>query len=534
MAGCLLAPSAAAHLAEQEKLMPSDGVADDRFGTAVDVEEPMAVVSSPFHDVAGTLGAVYVFQKNTNTDWPEVAKLTPTGAGPMDMFGEAVAIAGPYIAVGAPSTSSDTGAVYIFNGFGAVWTQTQVLTASDATPGHLFGRKLDMRGDTLVVGAPDNEATYVFRLVAGTWVEEQKITRPAGLVGDLFGTSVSLLGDELVVGAPGDDTDDVDAGSVYLFERTGTVWSEIHRFGSATPGPGDAFGEGAGIGSLYVVVGAPFDDDFGADSGAAHYFERDGSGGWISGGVLTAPAAPTAAGDHLGRDILTDTDLILISQPDGDLQGTQSGGAQTFVERAGSFFGDVMFPSDTFTGDHLGASIGMDRCWMISGAPLDDDQGENSGSAYLFLSANYTQFYCLPGISGKGCAATLSTIGTASASATSGFNVLTDGVEGGITGVYFYGTNGPQQNPWGNGTSFQCVVPPVIRMGTITSMGAPNECTGQFSMDLNATWCSTCPRPTKNPGPGTEIYLQMWYRDPTNTSNQSTSMSNAAQIGVCP
>ena len=533
LAGAVFTATASAHLIERTKLLPSDGAAGDQFGISVATDGQLAVVGAPFHVVGTDQGAVYVFQRTSPTTWPEVAKLTPTGAGPLDLFGVAVAIDGAFLAVSAPKAGLDAGAVYIFTGSGASWTQTQVLTASDTAPGQTFGAALALDGDTLAIGAPGAEATYVFRETAGTWTEEQKVTMTSPTPGDEFGISVSLWGDELLVGAPFEDTDGPEAGSAYLFTRSGSTWTQQLRFGSATPGAGDRFGRGVCIGSIFVGVGAPYDDDSGTDSGAAHYFRRNGSG-WDSEGTLTSIAAPTAAGDHVGETILVDTNLFLIGQPDGDLQGADSGGSQTFIERGdGILYGDVMFPTDTTTGDNLGKSIAQSGCWLLAGAPNDDDLGTDSGSAYVFLGTPLTTLYCLPGISGQGCVATLSAAGTASASQASGFTVTASGVDGGVNGLFFYGKNGSQQNSWGNGTSFQCVVPPVIRMGLITSTG-PDDCTGQFSQDLNATWCSTCPRPAKNPGPGVDIYLQLWYRDPTNTSNQSTSLSNAAVIGVCP
>jgi len=532
---CLLAGDAHAHLAETLKLLASDGVPGDRFGAGAALEGPLAAIGAPHHVHGGASGAVYVYLQSSTAVWPEVAELNPTGAGLQDDFGAELALGGPYLAVSAPKASADAGAVYVFNGFGATWSQTQVLTASDAGPGHSFGRSVDLDGDTLVVGAPGNEAAYVFRLVAGTWVEEQKLTLAAGLPGDLFGRSVALHGDELVAGAPGDDTDALDGGSAYLFERSGSTWTQIHRFGSATPGAGDAFGQSVCIGDLFAGVGAPFDDDLGADSGAAHRFRRNGPGSWLSEGTLTAPAAPTFAGDHLGQRIVLDTDLFAVGAPDGDLQGAGSGVAQTFSEIVGNFYGDVLFPSDNTAGNALGSSLGISSCWLISGTPMDDDLGENAGAAYIFLDAPAPQLYCIPGISGKGCVATLSTAGIPSASQASGFTVMADGVEGGINGLFYYGTTGKQQVAWGNGTSFQCVVPPVLRMGTITSTGPSGfSCAGVFAQDLNAVWCSTCPLPAKNPGAGEEILLQLWYRDPTNTSNQSTSLSNAAWISICP
>jgi hypothetical protein len=143
--------------------------------------------------------------------------------------------------------------------------------------------------------------------------------------------------------------------------------------------------------------------------------------------------------------------------------------------------------------------------------------------------------YCTAGVSAAGCQALMSASGTASASATSGFLLQASGVEGNKEGLFFIGLNGRQANPWGNGTSLQCVVPPVFRGGLLGSSGGTvGQCDGSFSQDWNALWCSTCPKPAKNPGAGAVVSGQLWYRDPQNTSNQTTSLSDAIEFHVVP
>ena len=71
----------------------------------------------------------------------------------------------------------------------------------------------------------------------------------------------------------------------------------------------------------------------------------------------------------------------------------------------------------------------------------------------------------------SGCQATLSMAGTASASASSGFTLMAASVEGAKDGLFFFGTNGFQANSWGNGSSFQCIVPPVKRAGVLFGTG---------------------------------------------------------------
>ena len=139
--------------------------------------------------------------------------------------------------------------------------------------------------------------------------------------------------------------------------------------------------------------------------------------------------------------------------------------------------------------------------------------------------------YCSAGLSASGCSATMSASGLPSATAPSGFHLMATGVEGDTRGLFFYGWNGRQANPWGNSTSFQCVQPPVKRAGLQNKAGTPNQCDGSFSQDLNAYWLT---KPNKNPGSGSVVQAQFWYRDAQNTSNQTTSLSDALEFTLVP
>ena len=161
----------------------------------------------------------------------------------------------------------------------------------------------------------------------------------------------------------------------------------------------------------------------------------------------------------------------------------------------------------------------------------------DSGDSYLAkwgCAASLTTTYCTAGTSASGCQALLSASGTPSATAASGFEISAVGVEGSKDGLFFFGTNGRQANPWGNGTSYQCVVPPVKRATALAGTGTNGQCDGAFTDDLNAFWCPTCPKPHKNPGAGATVQAQLWYRDPLSTSNQTTSLSDAIEFVVAP
>ena len=97
--------------------------------------------------------------------------------------------------------------------------------------------------------------------------------------------------------------------------------------------------------------------------------------------------------------------------------------------------------------------------------------------------------------------------------------------------MFQYGKSGRQAVPFGSGTSYECVAPPLQRTGPLTGLGTPGACDGRFEQDLNTAWQA---RPDTKPGPGTTGQAQFWYLDPLNTSNKTTSSSNAVEFTVCP
>jgi hypothetical protein len=183
--------------------------------------------------------------------------------------------------------------------------------------------------------------------------------------------------------------------------------------------------------------------------------------------------------------------------------------------------------------DGYGSSCSIWGGSILTGAPYDDQVGLDAGAAYLEERESFST-YCRAGTSASGCTAAIFASGLPSASAPSGFYLTATDVEGAKDGLFFFGTNGQQANPWGNGTSYQCVVPPVMRCGLLTGSGSAGACDGSFAQDLNALWCPSCPKPAKNPGAGAIVQAQLWYFDPASTSNQTTSFSDAIEFWTGP
>jgi hypothetical protein len=167
--------------------------------------------------------------------------------------------------------------------------------------------------------------------------------------------------------------------------------------------------------------------------------------------------------------------------------------------------------------------------WMVMGST-----GDCGGCS------NRATNYCTAGTatpaSGVNCVALISAQGSSSATASSGFFLQATGVPNQKSGLFYYGDASKIPNPvkLGQGSSYNCVEPPVRRSALLQSGGSPvgNSCDGNMRTDLNARWTTN---PNQNPGAGAVQYAQLWYRDPQNTAPfVTTARSDAISWTVCP
>ena len=141
-----------------------------------------------------------------------------------------------------------------------------------------------------------------------------------------------------------------------------------------------------------VVIGAYGDDDKGSDSGSAYVFTRDTAGdlasSWTQFAKLTA--GDGAAGDYFGRSVSIDGDTMVIGAYADDDDGTDSGSAYVFTrDTAGdlaSGWTEVakLTADDGAGGDWFGISVSIDGDTVVIGSQRDADNGIESGSAYVF------------------------------------------------------------------------------------------------------------------------------------------------------
>ena len=382
---------------QQAYIKASNAGRDDQFGGSVALFGDTLAVGVPLEDSAATgidgdqrsndsneAGAVYVFTRDEAGTWSQQAYIKASNTDARDYFGYSVALSGDTLVVGAPledsaatgingdesdDSASSAGAAYVFARDGAgVWSQQAYIKASSTdTFGQEFGRSVAISGDTLAIGASDEDgaspgvngdqddnnaedsgAVYVFTQDgAGVWSQQAyiKASNPTGY--DYFGASVALSGDTLAVGAHGEDSlatgidgDQGDfrgpswaefysTGAAYVFTRDGVgVWSqqayikasnteENDRFGCLVALSGDTLTVGArSEASAATGIDGDESDNSAQSAGAGYVFTRDGAGVWSQQAYIKA--SNTDAGDLFGCSITLSEDTLAVGAPSED------------------------------------------------------------------------------------------------------------------------------------------------------------------------------------------------------------------------
>jgi hypothetical protein len=382
-------------------------------------------------------------------------KASNNSLGTAHQFGTSVSISGNTIVVGAPAeyggstgvngNQSDfsvpnSGAAYVFVRSGTNWSQQAYLKASNTGNGDNFGWAVSISGDTLIVGAynEDSNATgvngvqtnnlagnsgaaYIFVRSGTNWSQQAYLKASNTTLADYFGYSVSIFGDTAVVGAWGESSVNSDSGAAYIFERSGTNWSQqayLRASNAGSAGANNEFGFAVSVSGDIVTVGAPNESSSATgvngnqtninafSSGAVYVFVRDGAT-WTQEAYLKA--SNTGMNDYFGTSLFLSGETLAVgaSGEDSNATGingegtnnlTASSGAAYVFTRNGSTWSQQAYikPSNTDTNDQFGIAIAASGDTVVVGAYGEDsnatgingNQANNSaggsGAAYVY------------------------------------------------------------------------------------------------------------------------------------------------------
>jgi hypothetical protein len=386
-----------------------------------------------------------VYPLTIDPSFQDQAYLKASNADADDFFGEAVAVSGDTVVVGAVGR----GAAYIFNRVGSHWFQQAYLTAPQSATSSFFGTSVAISGETVAVGASGEARSapnfhtvgdvYVFTRSGLSWSEQAYLQAHNVEAGDFFGISVAISGDTLVVGAAredshetgttgatgvfgfgGDDNLAENAGAAYIFTRTGSNWHQQAYLKASNTGLDDNFGISVSISGNTVVVGAYGEssnatgvngnetNDLSPHSGAAYVFNRVG-GSWSQQAYLKASNTDTS--DRFGDSVAISGDTIVIGAwqessnatgvngDQSDTSATAAGAAYVFKRQNSSNWSQQAYlkASNTQPLDRFGRSVAISGEMIVVAAASEDSgatgsggggQADNSvgesGAAYVF------------------------------------------------------------------------------------------------------------------------------------------------------
>jgi len=354
-----------------QKIIDKIGAINDGFGIAVSLLGNRALIGASGNNSA------FIFEFEDNT-WLQKHKLLPSGAPTSYAFGFSLNLSTNRAIV---SAAGGIGSTHVFDFDGNTWNSSQTILPLDSTQGDLFGYSIEVYEDNLLIGSPGNDdtgAVYQFTLDNNVWVQQQQITPDESAEFDAFSSSISLFGNRALVGAHLDDENGTDSGSAYIFDFDGSNWILTQKLFANDAQSGDHFAQSVSLYENRAIVGSPNCNDNGTDSGSVYIFDFDGSN-WIQTQKLFANDAQS--GDHFGQSVSLYEDRALIGSPYNDDNGPETGSIYIF-----GFDGSEWSQSQKLTannedeGDLYGISVSLSDNRALVGATNDFVNGSRSGS----------------------------------------------------------------------------------------------------------------------------------------------------------
>ncbi len=319
--------------AELYKITPVDGGSGDKFGFSLAVENGIAIIGSPHHDVMGMnmVGSAYVYDLSTGM---EIGRLVPSTMVMMGHFGISVDIDGNQAAVGAftrDPLGTDSGEAFVYD-----WTTNTelfALTASDGVAGDNLGWTIAIDSGKVLVGAdladaagPDSGAAYIFD--ANTGAELHKLTSTDLAGGDRFGWKLDLENDTALVSAHKHDIIGyLDAGAVYTFDAS--TGMQLNKFTATVKSANDEFGYCVDLDGSHIVASAPYNDTATINAGAVYVLD-------VATGneEFKLMASDASMSDLYGSSVRLDGDTLLVGSVYDD-DGALNAGAAYQIDLAG-------------------------------------------------------------------------------------------------------------------------------------------------------------------------------------------------------
>lgn len=323
-------PALVAQASLPQPLLSQIAPAEAWLGEDVATDGALIAVSGVSNYVENPRVLVY---EQVAGEWTVTKAWSPGGAAYNSGFGTSVDVDGDIVVAGAPDQLIG-GRAWVLERVGGDWVQT-LLKPPDQVAGQRFGEDVAVSDGRILVTHEYAGHAHVFEKLAGTWtavaVLQPSVSDPS------FGMRAALDGDRAVVAAPWEfDTQWglSSAGAVYAFDFDGAVWSQTARLVSPVPAPGAEFGKAVDVQGDRLVAGVP-----GNGKGWVQPFR------WLAGAWQPQPALQEPWPGNLaffGRAVALDGARLLVGAGKGLVSSTALKNRMHLFEDAGAGFAHVV------------------------------------------------------------------------------------------------------------------------------------------------------------------------------------------------
>jgi len=303
-------------------------------------------------------GAVYIFTRAGGI-WSQQAIVKATDMKPGDRLGGSIALSGDGNTLVADASgedsaaagvngnpdddcnaampancASDSGAVYVFTRSGGAWTQQAFIKSLNPQTSFRFGTALSVNSDGSLLGIgtteQDGQSVHILARLDGMWSQQDRILAPKSAWGDSFGFSLQMNsdGNTLAISAASDLTVIEGSGAVYVYTRSGSIWSQQAYLKASNPDLYDFFGTSLALSADGNTLAAGSQEDSAATgingdqtdnsasaAGAVYVFKRTGTS-WAQRAYVKA--SNTEAGVLFGSAVALSADGGTLAVGSGD------------------------------------------------------------------------------------------------------------------------------------------------------------------------------------------------------------------------
>jgi hypothetical protein len=364
---------------------------EPRFGSSgmlVD-GDVIAIATDRGADGSFAPGKVRMYSRENPGAPPEEVLMAPERNWP-DGFGFALAGSENRLLIGAPDDSEinwGAGRAWLYRASEEGWDIEHSFVAPSLETDAAFGHAVAICKNVVVVGAPrsdkggrDAGSVFIFERTGEDWTLSAQLVAPDASTADFFGSTVALDGNHLAVGAWGDDDHGQKTGSVWCYEKKNGLWSMRQKIVPDRLQARDLFGTKVLFHQHELMISAPGTCD---DRGAVYVFTGR-TGRWELIDRVTDPSSET--GDRFGQSMAASKGLLVIGAPEAG-EGSTSNGRITIYQRSGWGWSlldrHTVLPITNEQPIRFGFNVSIDEGSILVGRSDQADEEPLSSGAWL-------------------------------------------------------------------------------------------------------------------------------------------------------